>query len=85
MADLARFCSALLMLVEISSTKTNKQEIDYTLLVSLQYKERDYLRKKVLLKIKNIYRKEIFQIGNFFKKGQKFLKRCRIFRNQSLL
>ena len=44
-----------LMLVKISNKNTHRQEA-YTLLISLQYKESDYLeKKKVLEKIENVY------------------------------
>ena len=42
------------MLVEISNKNTNKQEV-YTLLISFQYKESDYLEKKFKKKNKKVY------------------------------
>ena len=48
-----------LMLVEISNRNTNKQEV-YTLLISLQYKESDYLYFFLEKNRKNIYLKGIF-------------------------
>ena len=47
------------MLVEISNKNTNKQEV-YTLLISFQYKESDYLESNFKKNKKNMHLKGIF-------------------------